>query len=74
MVSLTLEQEGPMSNQIGKKRNTKSSTEEYIVGVDIFLTQSIWYQYFLRDQGYEIHDNVIYQYNQGAIQLENNGR
>ena len=38
------------------------------------LTQLIWTQYFLKEQGYKIHDNVIYQDNQSAIKLENNGR
>ena len=54
--------------------NTKSSTEAERVGVDDVLTQVIWTRYFLKDQGYEIRDNVIYQYNQSAIKLENNGR
>ena len=31
-------------------------------------------RYFLKEQGYLIHDNVIYQDNQSAIRLDNNGR
>ena len=57
-----------------KKLNTKSSTESELVGVDNVLAQVIWTQYFLKEQGYEIRDNVIYQDNQSSIKLENNGR
>ena len=44
-----------------------------LVGVYKVLTQVIWNQYFLKDQGYKIRENVIYQDNQSAIKLENNG-
>ena len=57
-----------------KKLNTKSSTEAEFVTVVYVLTQLIWTQYFQKEQGCEIHDNVIYQDNQRAIKLENNGR
>ena len=56
------------------KLNTKSSTEAKLIGVDDVLTQVIWTRYFLKEQGYMIHDNVIYQDNQSAIKLDNNGR
>ena len=51
-----------MSNP-AKKMNTKSSTEADLVGVDNVLTQVIWTCYSLKENGYEIHDNVIYQDN-----------
>ena len=57
-----------------QKLNTKSSTDAKLVGVDDVLTQGIWTQYFLKEQGYILHNNVIYQDNQSAIRLENNGR
>ena len=57
-----------------KKLNTKSSTEAEPVGVDDVPTQVIWTIYFLKDQEYDIRDNVIYQYNQSTIKLENNVR
>ena len=57
-----------------KKLNTKSSTEADLVGVDDVLTQVIWTRYFLKEQGHMIQDNVIYQDNQSAIRLENNGK
>ena len=54
--------------------NTNISTEAEIVGVDDVLTQVIWTRYYLKEQGYMIHDNVIYQDNQSTIRLEKNGR
>ena len=50
--------------------NTKSSTEAEIVGVDDGMPLVIWTRNFMTAQGYEIHDNVIYQDNQSAILLE----
>ena len=46
-----------------RKLNTKSSTEAELVGVDDVLTQVIWTRYFLKEQGYMIQDNVLYQDN-----------
>ena len=55
------------------KLNIKSSTEAKIVRVDDDRNQVIWSQYLLKDQGYNIHNNIIYQNNQSAIRLYNNG-
>ena len=57
-----------------QKLNTKSSTRSDHVGVVNVLIQVIWNQSFLKYQGYYIQDNIIYQDNQSAIKLENNGR
>ena len=57
-----------------KKLNTKISNQEELFGVDNILTQVIYTGYFLKEQGYKIHDNVIYQDKQSTIKLENNGR
>ena len=57
-----------------KNMNTKISTKAELFGVDDVLNQVIWNIYFLKEQGYMIHNNVIYQDNQRAIRLENNGR
>ena len=46
-----------------KKLNIKSLTEAKLFGVNNFLTRVIWTRYFLKEQVYEIHDNVIYQDN-----------
>ena len=42
--------------------------------MDDVLTQVIYTQYFLKEQVYEIRDNVIYQYIQSKTKLENNDR
>ena len=51
------------------KLNTKISTEAELVGVRHFPTHVIWTWYFLKEQEYDIHDNVIYQDKQSAIKL-----
>ena len=59
---------------INQNLNTKSSTESDLAVVDDFLIQLIWNKYFLKEKGYYIHDNIIYQDNQSTIKLENNSR
>ena len=54
--------------------NTNNSTETDIFGVGDVLNKIISTQYSFKEQGFEIHDNVIYQDNQSAIKPENNGR
>ena len=56
-----------------QKLNTKSSTEAELVGVDDCMLQIIWTGYFLKEQGYDVV-NKLYQDNQSAIKLEENGR
>ena len=57
-----------------KKLNPNSSAEADLFGVNDVLAQAIWTQYFLKDQIYDIHDNIINQDNQGSIKLDNNGK
>ena len=38
------------------------------------MPQILWTRYFLEAQGYQIHDSVVYQDNQSAMLLANNGR
>jgi hypothetical protein len=38
------------------------------------LLQVLWTRYFIRSQGYEGAETVVYQYNQSSILLEKNGR
>ena len=68
---------GTLGNYVQSSKqilNTNSSTEANLLRVDDILTQVIWDQYFLKEHGYEIHNNVIYKDNQSAIKLKNNGR
>lgn len=38
------------------------------------LPYNLWTIYFLKEQGYEVEKNIIFQDNQSAIRLEKNGR
>jgi len=62
------------STSTRQKLNTKSSTESELVGANDLMPQVLWTRYFLQAQGYEVHDNVMFQDNQSAMLLENNGR
>ena len=63
---------GAYVQYIKNKLKNKSSTEVDVIGVENVLTQVIWNRHFLKNQGYKIHGNVIYQDNQSAIKLEKN--
>ena len=44
------------------------------MGVSEYIPYNIWIVMFLKEQGYEIKDNVIYQDNKSAMLMEQNGR
>ena len=46
-----------------QKLNTKSSTEAELVGASDYLLYCIWYLHFLKEQGYNLEENVILQDN-----------
>ena len=57
-----------------QKINTKSSTKTELVAVDDKLGDILWMRYFLKSQGYNIEENIIYQVNMSTLSLEKNGR
>ena len=57
-----------------QKLNTKSSTESEVVGFSDYLPHNIQIKNFLQYQGYHIKNNVLYQDNQSAIRMKENGR
>ena len=57
-----------------QKLNTRSSTEAELVGVDDAMNLILWTKLFLKEQGYDITSNVLYQDNKSAILLEKNGK
>ena len=57
-----------------QKLNTMSSTEAELVGVSDYLPYNIWMSNFLKEQGYNLKSNVLYQDNQSTIKMEVNGR
>ena len=56
------------------KINTKISMKAELVGVDDLMPQILWIQYFLEAQGMKVSDNIVYQDNQSALNLEKNRR
>ena len=56
-----------------QKINTYSTTQSELVGVSDALPKMLWFRYFMEAQGYTVKDVYIYQDNQSAILLENNG-
>ena len=53
---------------------TSSSTTAELVGVDDLLPKVLWVPLFLKEQRYEVENNVIFQDNTSAILLEKNGK
>ena len=52
-----------------KKINTNISTESEIVGVHDVLSEILWSKYFLKEQGINSENNVIYQDNKNSLLL-----
>ena len=63
-----------LSKSQKQKLNTKSSTEGEIVGVSDYLPNVVWARMFLNEQGFNIEENTLYQDNQSAIKIEENGK
>jgi hypothetical protein len=57
-----------------QKLNTRSSTEAELVAVNDAMSKILWTRLFIEAQGYTVSDNVVYQDNQSAMLLENNGK
>ena len=54
--------------------NTRSSTEAELVGADETVGPMMWTLLFLKEQGYELEQNILCQDNKSTILLEKNGR
>ena len=55
-----------------QKLNTKSSTEAKLVGVSDYLPYNIWICLFVGAQGYDIKQNILFQDNHSAINMDKN--
>jgi hypothetical protein len=55
-----------------QKLNTWSSTETEIVGADDVMPVIYWNRYFMKAQGYNLQDNILFQDNKSSILLEKN--
>ena len=71
---MTLGRGAPIVSSTKQKMNTRSSTECELVGADDLMPAVLWTRYFLKCQGYEVNDNIMYQDNKSAILLERNGK
>ena len=63
-----------ISTSSKQKINTESSTTAELVGVDYVLPLVLWVPLFMKEQGYEISENVIKQDNKSTILLATNGK
>eukprot|EP00957_Ditylum_brightwellii_P109970 8388507-Ditylum_brightwellii.AAC.1 len=72
--TMTLGKGSPFSISKKQNINTRSSTEAELVGVNDVMSLIIWTRLFIQVQGYNVVDNIVYQNNQSAILLENNGK
>jgi hypothetical protein len=64
----------PISVSTKQKLNTKSLTENELVGVDNMMPIILWTCYFLLSQGYGVIKNLLLEDNKSLILLERNGK
>ena len=57
-----------------QKINTRSSTEAELVAINDAMALVLWCRLFIMGQGFDVHDNIVYQDNQSTMLLSNNGR
>ena len=57
-----------------QKLNIKSSKEAELIAADDILSDLLWTQNFLKDQGYTSKSTVLLQDNTSTIELEMNGQ
>jgi len=72
--AVTLGRGCPIVTSTKLKLNTRSSTESELVGVDDLMPSILWTHQFLKAQGYDVNENILYQDNKSSILLEKNGR
>ena len=56
-----------------QKIYTKSFTKAELLGVSNYLPYNIWICLFMLAQGYDIKQNILFQDNQSAINMQKNG-
>ena len=54
--------------------NTKSSTKTEVIGVSDIVPVVLWLVNFVKMQGYDMKENILYQDNQSAMKMDKNGR
>lgn len=71
--NMTLGKGSVISVSRKQKLNTRSACESELVGTDDTSVVILWTKLFMGAQGYDLDQNILYQDNKGAIQMENNG-
>ena len=56
-----------------QKIHTHSSTEAVLVAINDPMALVLWCRLFIMGQGFDVHDNIVYQDNQSTMLLGNNG-
>ena len=64
----------PVNISSKQKINTCSSTEAELVAINDAMALVLWCRLFIMGQGFDVHDNIVYQDNQSTMLLGNNGR
>ena len=72
--AVTLGRGFPIVTSTKQKLNTRSSTEAELVGIDDLMPAILWTRYFLKAQGYDVKENILYQDNKSSILLARNGK
>ena len=63
----------PVNISSKQKINTHSSTEAELVVINDAMAWVLWCRLFIMGQGFNVHDNIVYQDNQSTMLLGNNG-
>ena len=72
--TLSLGKGSVYSTSTKQKLVARSSTESKVIGVHDVLPQTIWTMNFLKGQGVQVNESVLFQDNMSSILLEKNGR
>jgi len=71
---MTLGMGSVCSYSLKQKVNARSSTEAELIGVDDVVSKILWTRKFLKEQGLEIKQNIVFRDNTSSMKLEENGR
>ena len=72
--TLSLGKGSIMSKSTKQKINTTTSTEAELVGTFECMIEILWTNYFLKAQGYNWADTILFQDNMSTILLQKNGK
>ena len=66
---------GVLNEKLSKqKMNSQRSRETEVIGNSEYLPYSLWFQYFMKSQSYTLQSNQLWQDNEGAQKMAENGK